>query len=136
MVGRRDSSEFYLDAVEMSYRRLHQAAETGSRDGGGGSTVAVAGLFDDDVTVYDLTNTRMPVVLTGELIEPDADGLAVTFAARGGAMPFVVATPAACQGPVGMSADLTSHLSDPPNPGRYVIVAGPGMEGEADALAA
>jgi hypothetical protein len=51
-------------------------------------------------------------------------------------MPFVASAGSAVSGPSALVADFESNLKDPTNRGRYVIVAGPGLEGEAAALAA
>ncbi len=125
----------YLDAVEISYRRLYQALGDRLEGTAVAGTVAVTGFSSDDVTVYDITDPVMPVVLYSVNVEPGENGFAVSFEALEG-MRFLVATPASAVSPVRVEADLASNLSDPANAGRYVVVAGPGLEGEAAAFAA
>ena len=129
--------EFYVDAFDVRYRRLFAADYDrliGASDGS--APVTVTGFSTDAVVALDLTDPRRPVHLTGVNVEPDAGSFAVTFAAAGAAMPFVAAATTALQGPSAIVADYRSNLKDPENQGRYVVVAGPGLEAEAAVLAA
>ena len=132
-----DFDEFYLDAFDLSYQRLHVADGDRLRaTSGGAPSVTVTGFSSDEILVFDLANPRRPALLTGVLVEAVVGGSSANFAVAGGLMPFVATASEAVQGPAAMIADMSSQLGDPENQGRYVIVAGPGMEAEAEALAA
>ena len=132
-----DFDEFYVDSIDISYQRLHVAAgDQLHATGGGAPVVAVTGFSSDEILVFDLTDNRKPVVLTGVLIAPSSGGFSANFGVTSGAMPFVATTLEALSGPSALVVDFESNLKDPANRGRYVVVAGPGLEGEAAALAA
>ncbi len=127
---------FYLDAIELGYRRLYRAHEdrleaTASAAG----TVTVAGFSTDDITVFDLDTVTDPVVLDGTAVEAGEEGFSVSFKAGAG-MRFVATTSAAARGPAGVVADYASDLTGPDNLGSWVVVAGEALDDEAEAFAA
>jgi hypothetical protein len=136
LVDGLDFDEFYIDGFDVSYQRYHVAQGDRLRaTSGGAPAVTVTGFSGDEILVFDLANSRSPVLLTGVLVGADNGEFSANFGVDGGLTPFVATTTAAIQGPAAMVADLASHLEDPQNRGRYVIVAGPGMAAEAEVLA-
>ncbi len=122
---------FYLDAVEVSYRRLFIAEDDRleARVESGG-VVEVSGFGTDDISVFDLTEPTQPVLLEGAEISGAPGDFSVRFAAASG-LEFLATTSAASLPPSGMISDLASDLAAADNRGRWVVVAGPGLEGAA-----
>ena len=137
LVDGLDFDEFYLDSIDVTYQRQHVAAgDQLHATAGGSSAVTVDGFSGGEVWVFDLTTSRQPVALTGVSIGGEGGAFSATFGVSDGAMPFVATTPEAIEGPADIVVDFESSLREPSNRGRYVIVAGPGLEAEAAVLAA
>ena len=131
-----DYDVVYLDAVALAYRRLYRAHDDRLEAvAAAGGTVAVDGFSSAEISVFDLQSPLAPVVLDGILVEPSEGSFRVSFEASPG-MRFLATTAAAASAPVALVADRASNLADPANRGRWVVVAGPGLEGEAEAFAA
>jgi hypothetical protein len=128
--------EFYLDSFDLRYRRLHRAdrnrlAATTTGD----EVMTVEGFESDDITVFDISDPSRPVVLNEIRVTTGDSGFLVTFDTDGEIFPFYAATSSAAIMPAAIVADIASQLADPANAGRYVIVAGDGLEAEAALLA-
>ncbi len=127
---------FYVDAVDVAYRRLFVAEDDRLEarvDVGG--VVEVSGFSTDDISVFDLTDPTQPVLLEGAV----SSGAPGDFSARfeaGAGLPILATTSAASLPPAGVVADLASDLADADNRGRWVVVAGPGLEDAAAEFAA
>lgn len=131
-----DYDVVYLDAVDLRYRRLYRAhgdrLEATAEVAG---TVTVSGFSSGDISIYDLDEPKSPELLHGALVEAGDDGFTVSFTADAG-MRFLATTSAAARMPAAIAADMASNLTDPDNRGRWVVVAGAGLESEAEAFAA
>ena len=131
-----DYDVFYLDAVDLGYRRAlraHNDRLEGTAEADG--TITVAGFASSDITVYDIDVPTAPVVLGGTTVEDSEDGYRVSFGAQFG-MRFLATTSAAARPAAGLAADFASDLANPETSGRWVVVAGAGLDDEAEAFAA
>jgi len=131
-----DYDVFYLDAVELRYDRLYRARgdrleATATATG----TIMVEGFSTDDITVFDLDDPTAPVVLEGASVEAGSDGFDISFRAEAGTR-FLATTASAARPPARVVADTSSNLAASENAGRWVIIAGAGLEDEAEAFAA
>jgi hypothetical protein len=129
--------EFYLDSFDIRYRRLYRAERDrllGRSEGE--SAITVTGFSSSDIIVLDLTDPRRPVILDPIHVLSDNGTYLVSFTTGGIVMPFLATTSEASLAPASIQADLASDLMNPGNRGRWVVVAGPGLEGEAAGLAA
>ncbi len=127
---------FYVNAVEVSYRRLFVAEDDrlAARVAVGG-VVAVAGFTGDDISIFDVTDPARPVLLENAEISGESGAFSARFAAGSGLV-FLATTSAASQPPSGMISDHASDLMAAGNRGQWVVVAGPGLEDAAAAFAA
>jgi hypothetical protein len=130
-----DSSNlFYLDHIEVKYRRLARAADNrlsvkAESDG----PLAVDGFSTADIYVFDIGNPRKPVHVTSTTVTPGAVGQSVTFTAEQGRRYLVLtgaAITSATPAPM-IAADLQSS-SDPVD---YLIIAPPALVDAAQTLA-
>lgn len=130
-----DSSNlFYLDRIEVKYRRLARAADDrlilkAERDG----SLAVDGFSTADIYVFDIGNPRKPVHVTSTTVTPGAMGQSVTFTAEQGrrylALTGAAITPAT---PAPMTAaDLQSSRDRV----DYLVIAPPALVDVAQTLA-
>jgi hypothetical protein len=130
-----DSSNlFYLDHIEVKYRRLARAADNrlsvkAENDG----PLAVDGFSTADIYVFDIGNPRKPVHVTSTTVTPGAVGQSVTFAAEQGRR-YLVLTGAAITSatPAPMTAADLQSSSDPVD---YLIIAPPALVDAAQTLA-
>lgn len=130
-----DSSNlFYLDHIEVKYRRLARAADNrlsvkAESDG----PLAVDGFSTADIYVFDIGNPRKPVYITHTTVTPGTVGQSVTFTAEQGRR-YLVLTGAAITSatPAPMTAADLQSSSDPVD---YLIVAPPALVDAAQALA-
>jgi hypothetical protein len=131
-----DFDEFYLESFDLGYRRRLRAFEDRLLAATSGqAVVAVSGFSTPDISVFDLRDPRRPVVLEHVNIVAGDDGFVVSFATGGAAFPFLATTAGAALSTSGIVADVASNLKDPGNRGRWVVIAGPGLEGAAASLA-
>ena len=127
---------FYLDAVEVSYRRLFIAegdrlmAKTAL-----GGVVEISGFTSDDISVFDLADPAQPILLEDVEISGESGDFSARFAAGNG-LSFLATTSAASLPPSDVVADIASDLASANNRGSWVVVAGPGLEDAAVAYAA
>ncbi len=126
--------EFYLDAFDLIYHREYVAVNDVLEGRAETAEVTIEGFTSSEITVLDLSNPLRPKLLTGVDVADDGGSFRVTFAGTSSDMPFFAAASAAA--PRSVRVDLESDLRNPTNQGRYVVVAGPGLEAEAAALAA
>ena len=126
--------EFYLDSFDLSYRRMYVAREDALEGRAETAEVTINGFSSPEITVLDLTDPLQPIVLTGLDVTEVGGSFRVTFATTSPGMPFLATAGAAA--PHEVRADLASDLRMPSHRGAYVVVAGPGLESEAAALAA
>ncbi len=127
---------FYLDAISLQYARLYRAHEDrleGTAVANG--AVTVSGFSSDDITVFDLSEIEAPVVLETTSVTAGDDGFSVSFGADGETR-FLATTSAAARPAAGVVEDFASDLSNSDTTGRWVVVAGAGLEDEAEAFAA
>ncbi|MER2601747.1 MAG: C25 family cysteine peptidase, partial [Candidatus Competibacter phosphatis] len=130
-----DSSNiFYLDRIEVKYRRLARAADNrlsvkAENDG----PLAVDGFSTADIYVFDIGNPRKPVHVTSTTVTPGAMGQSVTFTAEQGRR-YLVLTGAAITSatPAPMTAADLQSSSDPVD---YLIIAPPALVDAAQTLA-
>jgi hypothetical protein len=131
-----DFDEFYLDGFDLRYRRLHRAHQNRLNATTTGSEImTVEGFESPDITVFDISDPAQPEVLDEIRVTPGGGGFLVTFDTDGEIFPFYAASSAAAVLPTAIVADIASNLADASNTGRYVIVAGDGLEAEAALLA-
>ncbi len=132
-----DFDEFYLDSFDIRYRRDYTAVDDRLLASGDGQTqITVTGFSTDDITVFDLTDPRRPVILDLANVVEDSGSFAVQFSTDSRIFPFLATTSSAALYPVAVVTDYASSLADSSNQGRYVVVAGEGLEAEATMLAA
>jgi hypothetical protein len=128
--------EFYLDSFELLYVRDYRAS--GDRlhaVTSGAEVVAVDGFTSDDIVVFDISDPAMPVMLEETRVDNEGGAFRVSFGTDRGIFPFFAATPAVAVAPVAVVPDQASQLADPTNQGRYVVIAGDGLEAAAQAMA-
>jgi hypothetical protein len=128
--------EFYLDGFELRYVRDYRAH--GDQLHGvtnGAEIVAVDGFTTDDIVVFDISDPVMPVMLQETRVTGGNGAFRVSFDTDGGVFPFFAATPSSAVAPAAVVADQASNLADAANQGRYVVIAGDGLESAAHAMA-
>ncbi len=125
---------FYLDRIEVKYRRLARAASDrltlkAERDG----PLAVDGFSTTDLYVFDIGNPRKPVHIAKTTVTPGATGQSVTFTAEQGrrylALTGAAITPAA---PAPMTAADLQTTRDRVD---YLVIAPPALVDAAQTLA-
>ena len=137
LVDGLDFDEFYLDSFDLSYSRLFYAHEDRLlATGSGEPEITVAGFTSPGILVFDLTDPLQPVMLDPTRVQPASGSYMVSFSTGGLAFPFLATTSAGSRPAAGIVTDLASDLSNPGNRGRWIVVAGTGLEGQAAILAA
>ena len=125
---------FYLDRIEVKYRRLARAASDrltlkAERDG----PLAVDGFSTTDLYVFDIGNPRKPVHIAKTTVTPGATGQSVTFTAEQGrrylALTGAAITPAALTPMTAADLQTTRDRVD------YLVIAPPTLVDAAQALA-
>jgi hypothetical protein len=131
-----DFDEFYLQSIELAYQRLFRAEDNRLHAStNGAEEVTVDGFTSSDITVFDIRDPKRPVLLDPIHVYSHDGGYLVSFATGGEIFPFFAAASSAAVLPSAVVADLASDLQNPGNAGRYVVVAGDGLEAEAGLLA-
>ena len=118
---------FYLDAIDVSYRRMLIAESDRLEAVVESGVIEVSGFSTDDVSVFDLEDPTQPIQLHGVEQGGAAGNYSIRFEASA-PLHFVATTSAAVMPPFGLAADLQSTLAAPGNRGRWVAVTGAGME--------
>ena len=126
-----------VDSVDVTYQR--STAATGGRlllTPSASGPVCVDGFTSEPVWVFDVSDARWPVLLTGTAVRKSSAGVAVTFGATAGRVYYAVSaasarTPLAVTGyaPLGLSA--VGRVGAP-----YLVIAPPQLAAAAAGLAA
>ncbi len=131
-----DYDVFYLDAVEISYDRLYRA--DGDRlEATATATGTITVMVSARMTSRSSISTHPPHPSCSRVptVEAGEDGFEIRFSANAGTR-FLATTSPAAHPAAELVADMASDLANPENTGRWVIVAGNGLEDEAEAFAA
>ncbi|MBM4036925.1 MAG: hypothetical protein FJ290_00295 [Planctomycetes bacterium] len=128
-------SVFYLDSLDLTYRRFYLAVngsllcKTGDRD-----VVTIGRFSQRAISVFDVSDPWLPELLDGATVE-EINGafLASVPAAPGGV--YYALTPDAVKAPVSVVADVPSRLTWRGNGADYVVIAPNVLMDGAKALA-
>jgi hypothetical protein len=119
---------FFVDRVEISYRRTFAAAADGlafTTDGGGPYDLAVTGLPAADVAVFDVTDPHQAVRLTGTQV-PAGPPFTVRFRdAAGGGRSYDVVAGGAYRHPARIEARPRTALDEPAQGADYLAIGPP-----------
>ena len=127
----------YLDWVDVSYRRAYRAEADSLllQAWRGGRTVTVDGFTDPQIEVFDLSNRKKPLIVGAKTVTLSKRGYSVSFEADESPGEYLAVVPAAAIPADSISRDSSSDLASPDNTAEYLIIAGAGLEGAAQALA-
>ncbi len=129
-------SIFFLDAFELSYRRLYRAHDNRlALRGDGNETVTVSGFTEPDIQLFDVTDPGAPVFLTGLTVEGAPGDYRVSFVPATPETPYEVFASAGASVPMGMDPILQSPLTSTGNAADYVIVTTAELKEAAERLA-
>lgn len=125
---------FYLDRIEVNYRRLARAVSDrlilkAERDG----PLAVDGFSASDINVFDISDPRKPVHVTGATVTSGATDQSVTFNAEEGRRYLTLANKAIISAaPISMTA---ADLQTTRDRVSYLVIAPPALRDAAQTLA-
>lgn len=125
---------FDLDRIEVNYRRLAWAVSDrltlkAERDG----PLAVEGFSTANLYVFDISNPRKPVHITGTTVAPGAMGQSVTFNAEEGRRYLALASGAIT--PAAPAAMTAADLQTTRDHVDYLVIAPPVLRDAAQTLA-
>ena len=123
----------YLEAFDVTYTRLHRASADRLEAEAGAGTVTFEGFTQSDVALFDVTNPRRPVSITGASVDLDNGTYRVSFSSpsAGRYLALRLSEAAGVVPEVDFASDLTARR----NEAEYVILAGPGLESASETLA-
>ncbi len=130
-----DSEIFYLDAIDLDYRRRYSAdGDRLSAPAGGHGVLTFEGFTAAEVAVFEITDPAAPRLVTDTRIENAGGTYQVSFetaspGARYLALPLAEAFAAAIE------VDSPSSLLDPGRRADYLVIAAVGLEAAAGDLA-
>lgn len=129
-------SYVYVDSVDLSYLRRHEALASALHVAQPGSQpVTVAGFADAFVKVLDVTSPRAPKLLDKSRIEPGATGFRATFLPTKGSRQLTLASAGGTMSPVRIWRDTPSRLRVPGNSADYLVITAPELVNAAEGLA-
>ena len=132
-----DFDEFYLDGFDLGYERYYVAEDDRLvATSGGAAEILVTGFTSSEIAVFDLSDPRHPILLDETQVIDAGGQFNVKFAASEGLSAFLATTIGAASAPADVVPDIASDLGNRDNAGRWVVIAGPGLEAEAETLAA
>ncbi|MCP3957629.1 MAG: DUF11 domain-containing protein [bacterium] len=130
-----ESEIFFLDSIDISYRRSYTAVDDRLiAQAAGHHVITIDGYSRDDVTVFDITDPEAARLVTNPRIEPSGGGYQVSFetatpSSRYLAMPLEdAAVPT-------VEIDQPSDLRARTNRADYLVIAAAGVEAAAEDLA-
>jgi hypothetical protein len=138
--GRLDAgvpySFLYVDEIELAYERMFHADGSElcfrtEREG----TISIDGFNEPAVLLFDVTDPRRPVSITGARVEPDQLGYRTSFRAETGTAQYLAATRAAAKAPLWIRRDTPSRLKQKSQRADYLVIAPGVFEKEAEMLA-
>ncbi|HVR98821.1 MAG TPA: C25 family cysteine peptidase [Thermoanaerobaculia bacterium] len=131
-------SVFYVDAFELTYNRLYQAAgDALAFEAGGNAQVAVSGFSTPQVRLLEVSNPARPRWVTGATVASGAtpaEGYRLSFAPAAGGR-YLAAAPGGLKVPV-LRPWQDAGLRSRSNEAEYLVIAPAALQGAAERLAA
>ena len=129
-----DDDMFYLDRIEMEYRRTARAVDdrltlTAESDG----PIAADGFGASDIRVFDIGDPKRPVLVTATSVGPGAVGQSVSFNAQQGRRYLALA--GAAIGRAAFQPMTAADLQYSRDRVDYLVIAAPELRDAAQALA-
>jgi hypothetical protein len=132
-----DYGFFYIDAIDVTYRRAYAAvADLALVRGDGNTTVTVGGFSRSDVKVFDLADPRNPVVVGATRITSGAAGTSASFKPATAAREYLAVAMGAAAAPSASAAVVSANLKASANACDYVVIAPAALAATAAELAA
>ena len=124
----------YLEAVDLTYTRLHRAQDDVLDLLADSPVTTVEGFSRPEITIIDTVGRRfLPERLGDVVVEPAGGGFRASFRSQAGGRYVALALDRAEVATV--EADLPSSLRRSTNRGEYLVIAGAGLEPAAGRLA-
>lgn len=117
-------SAFFLDSLEVKYRRNYKAVgDSLWCKGGDNPVVTVSAFSGPDLAVFDLSDPKRPKRLRAVTIDEDAGGFRASFTPATADTPYLVTRLAAARAPAALLRDERSRLRRRSNGADYLVIA-------------
>lgn len=127
---------FYIDAIDVTYRKAFAAvANTALVKGDGNTVVTVRGFSNADIKVINLANPRSPVVVAATKIDSDTAGYRASFKPASATTEYLVVALSSAS-TAAASVDAASNLTSAGNAADYLVIAPASLAAAAGELAA
>jgi hypothetical protein len=131
------SSIAYVQSVDATFERSFTAVgDALAFRGSGNSLVTVSGFSGAAIRLLDLTNPRLPALVTGARIDTAGNAASLTLQPSTPATPYFAAGPAAVRSPVWVKRVTPSGLAQRPGGADYLVLTTADLLPAASALAA
>jgi hypothetical protein len=131
------SSIVYLQSIDAGYGRAFVAkADALAFRGSGNSPVTVSGFSGPTVRVFDISNPRLPAVVTGTRVDTTGGTSRVTLVPATPATPYFAAGPTGVHSPAWAKVVGNTNLAQQPGGADYLILTSTDLAPAATALAA
>jgi hypothetical protein len=131
------SSIVYLQSIDAGYGRAFIAkGDALAFRGSGNSPVTVTGFSGPAVRVFDISNPRLPALVTGTHIDSTGGASRVTLAPSTPSTPYLAAGPTAVHSPAWVKFVGSANLAQQPGGADYLILTNSDLAPAATALAA
>ena len=118
----------YLNWIELNYPRALKAVEDRLLFSSDAQTLAVGGFREKDIQVWDVTDARRPLVLTGVEVTKEDGSYTARFAADGGEEKrYIAFTTRGLDGQLPELVAAPPPLSVPEQSVDYIVVAHPSL---------
>jgi hypothetical protein len=131
------SSIVYLQSIDAGYGRAFTAkGDALAFRGSGNSPVTVSGFSGPAVRVFDISNPRLPAVVTGTRVDTTGGASRVTLAPSTPSTPYFAAGPTGLHAPAWVKLVGNTNLAQQPGGADYLILTNSDLAPAATALAA
>jgi hypothetical protein len=132
-----ESSIVYVQSFNAGYGRAFLASgDTLVFRGSGNSPVTVSGFLGPAIRVFDVSNPRLPAVVTGTHVDTTGGSSRVTLKPSTPSTPYLAAGPTALRSPAWLKLVGSTNLAQQPGGADYLILTNTELAPAATALAA
>ena len=129
----RADDAFGVDSFDLMYHRSYMAdGDMLHFAAGGNAVITVSGFTEPDISLFDLTDPKLPKRVTNVAI--DTTGNRITVEPAETDTPYLALSPSAIKAPQ-LLADKPSNLKDPSNRANYLVITADDLAGGAQLLA-
>jgi hypothetical protein len=128
-------SIFYLDSFDITYERYYRAvADMLIFPGQDLSVITIRGFSGSEILLFDITNTRQPVLITATTISPDDEKYTLSFEPGSGEKRYLAVSQAGLTTPVSLDQDTESDLKNGNNQADYLLITTDALSSSAEPL--